>query len=179
MHVFGLLVLVFAELVDAPAMPRFVLVHVMRPVGAGLGFERGHERCEPRPEAREHFLEHMIACEPQPSLAHLHGDVAIPEVIRGTRQFPGRIAGHVHEDLRLRDDLDHAAVGGHEEVAAAQDVAAREVQRHFLATVERGELARLLPLLEWQGEVRGDLQCVRGVGTDRKARADLDHQKRK
>jgi hypothetical protein len=122
----------------------------------------------------------MIGRDAQPAVADLHRHVAVAEVVRRTGEEIRRRAQDMQHFLRLRHDLDHAAVGRDDPVAAPQDLPARQHDGDFLAARERGPQPALLPHLEGEHEPAAQVHLVFGVRLQRKARADLDHgQKRK
>src|SRR6202049_2662214 len=79
----------WSELVDLSAMTGFVVV-AMLAVGAAFGLEGRLDRGEARAESLEHLFQHVVGGQPQPSVSHLHRDVAVAEVIGGAGPRPGR-----------------------------------------------------------------------------------------
>ncbi len=149
------------------------------PYAPASGSKGSSTGVDARAQALEHLLEHVVGREPQPPIAYLHRHVAVAEMVGGAGERLGRIARDVQERLGRRHDLDHAAVGGDDEVPAAKHRAARERHGDLLAGLEPRELPALLPPVEGEDEAALHLDAIGGVGTDRQARADLDHQKRK
>ena len=89
--------------------------------------------------------------------------MAVAQVIGRLRQL-GRIdAFDVQHLLRLRDDLDHAPVGSGHQVAAAQDLAARQHQAHLFSRDELRVQAALLPQVERQLELAANCNLVGGA----------------
>ena len=81
---------------------------------------------------------------------YLDRHVAVAEVIRGARQVPRIVAGDMQHLFRRRDHFDHPAVVRHQQVAAAQQVAARQDQCNLFPRNELRAQAALLAQVERQ-----------------------------
>ncbi len=101
--------------------------------------------------------------------------MAIAEVIGNPRERRRAVAIDVHHALALRNDLDHLAARGDDEIAAAHDFAAGERDRHLFTRFERRALAAPLSQLERQAQP----PVKRHVAASIEARTDFQHQKRK
>ncbi len=102
----------------------------------------------------------------------------VAEVIGDLRQGGRRCAFYMQHALRLRDDFNDASVGRRDQIAAAQNLAARQHHADFFARYERRFEAALLPQLERQLELAFDFDLVRATH-DLQLVFDLDHQNRK
>jgi len=119
----------------------------------------------------ERLLEIVHVRQAHEAVAELHRDVPVAEDVGDARQ--GR-AHDVQELFRRRDHLDHATVGSRDEIAAAQYLARRQPQRHFLARLQLRRVLRIAARLERQDELAFHVDLV-GAAPDLELRGDLDH----
>jgi len=147
-------------------------------VGPRFRFERGFDRGEASTQSFQHLLQHVIGRKPQEAVADLDRHMPVAEMVAGARQRLRRGAFDVQQPFRPRDDFDHAPVGSAEQVAAAQDLAARQLDRHLLARFQLGAMPALLARLERQREPAFDLELV-GAARYLQLGGELDHQNRK
>jgi hypothetical protein len=73
-------------------------------------------------------------------------------MIGGTRQLPGILCADMQYQFIRRNDLYDALVICQQQISAAQNRAALEYQRGFLARLQMHTQAALLPPLEWQDQ---------------------------
>lgn len=121
-----------------------VRVSVPMPVAAAVGarfrLERAGRRDHAESEAAHHVVEHVIVRPGQPAIANFDRDVAVTEMIRGTRERARRTGRTRH---RLRRGLDaHHETGPRDEVAAAQHAAAWQPEPGLAAGSQTHALAR-------------------------------------
>ncbi len=102
-------------------------------IRAGLGLERRHRTADFRAEAFEHPFQNVIVAEAQVTLTDFDRHVSVAEVIGDLGQRRGRCSFDVQHTLRLRDNFNDAAVGGRDQIAAAQDLASRQYHADFFA----------------------------------------------
>ncbi len=158
MPVFGLTVLMNAR---AGCTALAMLMGAGCRIGAGLRF-KGRLHCgDAGAHALEHFLQHMIGGNAQKTLAHLHRNMPIAQMIGGAGQVFATGAGDMQDMLCIGQHLDYATITGHQQITTAQDFSARQHQRQLFAVIQRHALACFLPQLEWQ---RQPALCLDAVG---------------
>jgi len=158
-------------------------------VGARLGLERAACRRHVEAHACEQFREHVVRLEHEAIGANLERNVAIAEVVgglgereRGARRVAARGRGDDEDRLRQRLDADQRAVFADEDVAAADDAAAR--QEHGQAPAGRVERleAALLARVPVEGDDAGTAHQRGGeaaAGADQLADDDEGHGRRR
>ena len=158
-------------------------------VGARLGLERAACRRHVEAHACEQFREHVVRLEHEAIGANLERNVAIAEVVgglgereRGARRVAARGRGDDEDRLRQRLDADQRAVFADEDVAAADDAAAR--QEHGQAPAGRVERleAALLARVPVEGDDAGTAHQRGGeaaAGADQLADDDERHGSRR
>ena len=144
-------------------------------IGARLGLERRFDMRHARAELARQLFQHMIFGDAQEPLAYLHRHVAIAQVIGNACEIAGL---DVQQLLGHGQDLDNAPIGSGHEIAAAQDLAARQLDSHLLARFQLGAMPALLARLERQREPAFDLELV-GAARHLQLGGELDHQNRK
>jgi hypothetical protein len=166
-----------AELVDAAAVPGFVVVPMVRRIRARLGSNGSSTALTFRAADLDHLREHAVCREPQPSDPDLHGHVAIAEVIGDAR---ASAAGRAHSTCIT---LSRSATTSITCPSAATTRSPPRITSPRASTMATSSpdssVARWR--LFWRRS-NGQAQPPDYSGTLRrrsKARADLDHQKRK
>ena len=151
-----------AVLVNTPAVALLVVIMAMRPaaIGAGLGLERPLQHLDRCAQPSEHIFQHMIRGNAQEPLADLHRDMPIAQVIGGLRQALRRNEGDMQNLLGFGDHFDHAPITRHDQVAAAQDLAARQHQSDLFAGGQPGAQAAFLARIEGQLQLAFDFEAV-------------------
>ena len=143
------------------SMAHLIVLMMAARIGAGLRLERRLDVRHLRPKLLHHLLENVILRDAQKSLAYLDGHVPVPKVV-------GHLGKILRFDMqylfRLGNDFDHPAVGGRDEVSAAQDFSARQDQSHFLPGNELRLEPALLPRFERQLELAAHIDLVRSPG---------------
>ena len=150
-------------------------VRVAFAVGAGLGLERRIDLLDRRAQAFQHVRQHMVGSHAQIAVADFDRHMAVAKVIGGARQFAGIAAGDVRHLLVGGDHFDHAAVAGHNQIATAQQVAARQVEAHLFTRYELGAQAALLARLERQLQLALGLDGIGALG-DFQFLSDFKHR---
>ena len=150
-------------------------VRVAFAIGAGLGLEWRIDLLDRGTQAFEHIRQHVIGSDAQIAVADFDRHVAIAEVIGGARQFAGIVAGDVRHLLVGGNDFDHAAVARDDHIAAAQQVATRQVEADLLAGRELRAQAALLARLERQTQLPLGLDGIGSVG-DFQFLSDFKHR---
>jgi hypothetical protein len=164
-------VVVVRVVVDLAAVALLVVLMVSARVGAGLGLEGRFHLLHRRAELLHHLLQHVVGGDTQEVLPDLHRHVAVAEVVRDLRE---RVRFDVQQLLGLGQHLDDAPIRCGDQIAAAQDLAARQHERHFLARDELGAQPALLARVERELELPLHVQLV-GRARDLELRLDLDH----
>jgi len=155
-------------------------------VGAAFGLERGARLGNVEPEPAQQFAEHVVRLEDEAIVTDFERDMAIAEVVRGAREVERRRArggarGRDEHGLCERVDDDERAVLGDEDVAAANDRAAR--QEHADGATGRVDdlEAALLPRVPVERDGRGAAQQRRreaAAAGDQLARDEHRHRAR-
>lgn len=122
-------VMVMAVMV-VPAVRLVRRMPVAARIRAALGLECALLLADDEVHRAQHAGEHVVGFELQVIRRDLDRDVAVAEVVRGSREVPRRavLGTGANDEQRLRrsDDADQRAVLGDEHVAAANDGAARQ-----------------------------------------------------
>jgi hypothetical protein len=164
-----------AILVDAAAVTLLVVVVPMpSAVSAGFRLEGRLHRFDFRAKPPDHFFEHMVGGDAQEPVPDLNGDMSVAKVIRSPHEVERGLAGDMQDAFRLRSHLDYAPVACDDQVAAAQDFAARQHERHFFARHQLRAQPALLPPIERQLELAFDFEAI-GAPGDFQLCLDFNH----
>lgn len=136
---------------------RIMAMAVATAVSTRLGLEWGFHMRDGHAQAHEHVFEHRIGFELQRIGAHLHGRVAIAEVISGAHQGEAVVAAHAQHLLGCGLHFNERAVFRDEHIATTHDGAAWQHDGDLAAIVERRTQAAAAALQERQHELRGTL----------------------
>jgi hypothetical protein len=115
-----------------------------------FGLERRLLDDHRQPERAHHVVEHMIVLVAQPSSAHLHGNVAIAQVVRSARERNRIVRTECRHHFGRGSHQHHRAAARRQQIPVAQDVSARHLQRNLFARFELRPQPALASQLERQ-----------------------------
>jgi len=125
-----------------------VAMLVTAAIRARLGLKRHRHLIDGCSDALQHIGENRIEFELQIIRADFNRRMTIAEVIRGARERQRIFRADHEHGFRCGDHAHEAAVVGDQHIAVAQNSAARQQHRHFLAVIERGREAALATFVE-------------------------------
>ena len=123
-------------------------------VGARLGLEGRADWHHRSAEPAKHPGEHIVGREAKPASTHLHGRMAVAQMIGGPGEGIRIRAAHLQEILRRGGHPHDATVVSLEAIAVAKHRAAVEEETDLLAAYDRRAQPALLPQLEREHKFR-------------------------
>lgn len=124
-------------------------------------------------QAKQHFLEHMILLQPQPTFPDLQRNMAIAEMIGGAHQPDRCICRHTHDGFISGDNPYHASIAGKQAITATQDGASFQKQARFLTGFQPD------PQPAFLAAIKGQDQFVITLIAGRELFGNVEHQNRK
>jgi len=152
----------------------FFMMAMTAAVRTGFRFEGRQHRRQCCAEAAQHVFQHMIRGKAQKTVADLHWNVAVAEVIGGFGQCGGISADDVDDLLGFSDDFDNATVATQQVITTTQDFTTRQQQPGIFTGNEFAAQPAFLPQVKRQLQLLFG-RCMAGSSSG----FDFNHQNRK